>query len=136
MKKGGYRVSKLIFHNEKCSGCGLCSLACSATKFEAYSNKGGFIHVYSKPEKLMYNMEACFLCKEHKCIDACPTGALIFDENKVKLIEEECIHCGLCVSSCPYNIAIFKDDKPWMCDLCNDDPKCVEACPWNAIELL
>ncbi|MBA1335604.1 MAG: hypothetical protein HPY66_1229 [Firmicutes bacterium] len=129
-------MSKLIFHSEKCSGCGLCSLACSEKRIGAYSNKQGFIHVYSQPDKLAYNLEACFLCEEHKCVEICSTDALIIERDRVKFIESNCVHCGLCVSECPYNIMVFKGDEPEMCDLCGGNPECVKVCPWNALEIV
>lgn len=129
-------MSKIIFYDAKCSGCGLCSLACSEKRNGSYSSKQGFVHVYSQPDKLAYNLEACFLCEEKKCIEACSTEALVIEQGIVKFIDDNCVQCELCVSECPFEIAVFKDDKPEMCDLCNGMPACVTACPFSALEVV
>ncbi|MBE7560207.1 4Fe-4S binding protein [bacterium] len=34
------------------------------------------------------------------CVDACPTGAIVMEDNKAKGTED-CVDCGLCVEQCP-----------------------------------
>lgn len=39
-----------------------------------------------------------------KCVDACPTGALVIVNKKAKLIDERsCDGFGSCIAACPYN---------------------------------
>ena len=49
-------------------------------------------------------------------------------------IGDECADCGSCVSECPLNAIVEKEDKceilPDKCDGC---AKCVEVCPVEAI---
>jgi len=52
-----------------------------------------------KPE-IMYFEYLCIRC--HTCVNACPRGAISFDENNVQHIDRERRDgCGLCASLCP-----------------------------------
>jgi Fe-S-cluster-containing dehydrogenase component len=58
-------------------------------------------------------------------------GILIVDE-------EKCDGCGWCIQACPYGGIMLHPDKGIVvaCDLCGGDPKCVEFCPEEALELV
>ncbi len=45
----------------------------------------------------------CQYCARPACVDICPSGAMVRDEasGTVKLIEEKCIGCWMCVLGCP-----------------------------------
>lgn len=43
--------------------------------------------------------EECIGCAA--CEDECPTGAIVQDGDKYKIIAEECIDCGACEDTCP-----------------------------------
>lgn len=61
---------------------------------------------------LLTNEEACAGC--NKCIAKCPVKANIAyqkdGENKVKVDEERCIHCGECLDVCNHGARDFADD--------------------------
>ena len=71
-------------------------------------------------------------------MSACPTGALYLnDKGILKLKEEKCIKCGVCLKTCPYH-AIFQnpmDGTPLICDLCDGKALCVTKCPTNTLSL-
>ncbi len=49
-------------------------------------------------------------------------------------ITDECVGCGTCVSECPPNAIVEKEDKyEILPDKCDDCAKCVEACPVESI---
>jgi Fe-S-cluster-containing dehydrogenase component len=52
--------------------------------------------------------------------------------------EAKCDGCGWCVPACPYGgIAVHPDkNSVLVCDLCDGEPKCVEFCPEEALELV
>ncbi len=57
-------------------------------------------------------------------------------DKKIKIINEVCVGCGLCVKVCPFGALSMKDKKAvidyYKCTLCG---ACVDACNFNAIEL-
>ncbi len=54
----------------------------------------------------------------------------------VKVIEKNCIGCGLCIKTCPFDALVLEDGLavviPEKCTNCGD---CVEVCPTDALEL-
>ena len=48
---------------------------------------------------------------------------------------EKCIGCKMCQAACPWEMMSFDPDsgKATKCFLCNGKPKCVEACPAEAL---
>lgn len=71
------------------------------------------------------------------CANACPKGAIrVNPKTGARYVDEEtCIGCGLCQKACPWNMMSFDVEKnvASKCFLCNGDPKCVKACPTEAI---
>ena len=61
---------------------------------------------------------------------------LISEFTGIKINEEKCGLCGLCVESCPYNAIIIEGDKinidRFKCKGCGT---CVSVCPTNALDL-
>lgn len=56
------------------------------------------------------NHDGCIVCVG--CSSVCPTGAIEFVGNRMKVDNSKCINCGLCVKVCPANvITLIKDDK-------------------------
>src|SRR6516165_5789428 len=81
------------------------------------------------------NTAGCTLCLS--CVSACPTGALRDDPERpmLKFIEDACVQCGLCQSTCPEKVItlkpqidfqaaraparIIKEEEPALCIRCN-----------------
>ena len=76
-------------------------------------------------------------CEEVFCKDACPVDALVFDEttHAIRVIDENCTACLLCVEACPYGGITYAEDKGVVikCDLCGGDPACASYCAPGAI---
>jgi ferredoxin len=53
---------------------------------------------------VVLDSEGCTLCLA--CVGACPTGALTGDPDKpaVRFLEDACVQCGLCQSTCPERV--------------------------------
>jgi len=80
------------------------------------------------------NVEGCTLCLS--CVSACPTGALRDDPERpvLKFVEDACVQCGLCASTCPEKVItlkpqidfratraaaeIIKEEEPALCVRC------------------
>ncbi len=127
---------KLTVVPERCSGCKLCELACSIKKFGVINPKKSGIRVMVVyPSPVIRMPIFCHQCKEPKCAENCPTGAIERENGIVRILEEECIACEQCIISCPFGAIFTHEDiqVPFKCDLCNGEPECVKACPTKAL---
>jgi Fe-S-cluster-containing dehydrogenase component len=127
-------VKYLYFYPEKCTGCRLCSLSCSVSKFgEANPKRAGITIVRDEFDR--YEIQfACLQCDDPECVAACRTGAMHKDEDGiVRVNEDKCIGCRMCVIACPYAAIISHKGKIVKCDLCGGDPQCIHFCSTNAI---
>ncbi|NLD54821.1 MAG: 4Fe-4S dicluster domain-containing protein [Burkholderiaceae bacterium] len=93
--------------------------------------------------KWMFNSDVCKHCTAAPCQEACPTGALIYNEfGNVYVQQDVCNGCGYCVSACPFGV-IGRSDVDGLahkCTLCYDrqkdgqTPACAKACPTDSIQ--
>ncbi|MDP6124836.1 MAG: 4Fe-4S binding protein [Candidatus Latescibacteria bacterium] len=89
----------------------------------------------------------CRHCEAPDCVFACKNGSLyVDDEGRVRLQEDKCVGCWMCVMACRYG-AIGRNattqNVPGVkhnginhhCDLCpeRDQPACVWVCPTKAL---
>jgi [FeFe] hydrogenase (group B1/B3) len=65
--------------------------------------------------------ESCRGCLTHRCYENCPKKAIHIADRKAVIDYENCIECGICKKSCPYD-AISDTQRP-----------CIRACPVDAI---
>ena len=95
--------------------------------------------------------ETCRGCIAHRCLMACPVGAISFENKKASINTEKCIECGKCMNACPYKaisenirpcirgcksnaISIDKDKKAVISgEKCTECGACVYNCPFGAI---
>ncbi|MEG0570428.1 MAG: [Fe-Fe] hydrogenase large subunit C-terminal domain-containing protein [Oscillospiraceae bacterium] len=78
------------------------------------------------------NVDSCQNC--YKCIRQCPLKAIEFKDGKTKIIESECVLCGVCVQICPRNAKFLKCNTQKVKDLIKSDkPVYVSVAPsWMA----
>jgi carbon-monoxide dehydrogenase iron sulfur subunit len=124
----------------KCTGCGICEYACALEKEKDTMNpiRSRIRVVRMTP---MFNFAlACRSCEDAKCVTACPEKALSQHEQTgiIMVKEKQCKGCDWCVQACPHGgITIHSDTGIAVaCDLCEGEPKCVEFCPEEALELV
>ena len=51
----------------------------------------------------------------------------------VRVINDKCVGCGICVKSCPFDAIVMKDKKAVITDACTSCNVCIEKCPFDAI---
>ncbi len=61
------------------------------------------------PRLKIRDPEACERCEHRRCIEACPYGALSYEDG-IKLDRERCDICGLCSRECE-NIEVYGDES-------------------------
>lgn len=123
---------------EKCTGCRICELVCSAVKEKGFNPLLSRIRtVHVKP--MLCFAVACRLCKEPTCVKSCPRKALKKDEASGAILVEydRCNGCCWCVENCEFGAIVSHIDTKdvVICDLCSGNPKCVEFCPKEALSL-
>jgi carbon-monoxide dehydrogenase iron sulfur subunit len=124
----------------KCTGCGICEYACTLEKGEPNWNPiRSRIRVVRMTPLFNFAL-ACRFCEDAKCVTACPEKALVqSDETGIITVKEKkCKGCDWCIQACPHGgITIHPDTGIAItCDLCEGEPKCVEFCPEEALEVV
>ncbi|WP_423792376.1 4Fe-4S binding protein [Methanocaldococcus indicus] len=65
-------------------------------------------------------------------------GELEEIKNVIKRDLEKCVHCGACITQCPFDLIYFKEDFSVEFDYekCVGCKNCLKACPFKAIEII
>lgn len=146
--RGQFLAEKKFFmkiDQTKCVGCveKSCVKACWVNLYENLeSREGERVSLYSGPIKIIdgvaHNPGICSVCFNAPCIDKCPVHCigLTAHGTTTKINTKKCIGCGLCVDNCPMENIWMNLERGFAvkCDLCEGDPECVKACPYDAIE--
>ena len=107
----------------KCSGCGMCEMACSFQRDKEYSRFRSVIKLMKEEALRLDYPVTCITCC--CCVEACPEGALsLTSKGLIKLDSEKCTGCRTCETACPVGVIEF-DEKPLFCTNCG---KCVKGC--------
>ena len=126
----------LVIDISECTGCEMCTDVCSSRGGKAYSVEGSRIRVLKDEIRSSFIPLICEHCREHPCVDVCPTGAIVYDnESSVFTVNNSaCIGCGACAEICPYDGIFINDGVAMKCDLCGGDPACAKVCYPKAIQ--
>jgi len=124
----------------KCIGCGICEYACTVEKGEGIWNPlRSRIRVVRMAPIFNFAL-TCRGCQDARCVKACPERALSQSESTGLLIidQDKCKGCDWCVQACEHGgITIHSETgKAIACNLCEGEPKCVESCPEEALEIV
>jgi Fe-S-cluster-containing dehydrogenase component len=134
-------MRSVVFDEERCVGCGICQLVCSAAWQKVFNPLKANLRIEHTG---WYGQFKAFICRQKEdaeCVKACPTGALYVDEKKgiVQFDRKKCDGCQLCVEACPYHAIFIYPDYEYIfkCNLCGGGSvqKCVEACPRDALRV-
>jgi Fe-S-cluster-containing dehydrogenase component len=131
----------MVIDTKKCVGCSDCVVACQTENDVPIGYCRDWITETvngSYPSiELELRSERCNHCDNSPCVRCCPTGASHYaDGGTVLVTKNECIGCGACIESCPYD-ARFQHPKGYIdkCTFCNHRvkegllPACVSVCP-------
>lgn len=81
----------------------------------------------------------CQHCDEPVCVAACPSEAIVKDEETgwAKINPTKCIGCKTCVSVCRLSVPWFNADYhvSMKCDFCDGEPQCAMVCSPQAIRV-
>ncbi|KZX10398.1 4Fe-4S dicluster domain-containing protein [Methanobrevibacter filiformis] len=121
----------MVTDPEMCTECEACINACKKEYGVARARKTSTIPVF------------CMQCHPDKapCSRICPTGAIENIDGTLKVNEDNCILCKLCLIACPIGIIAIDYDKgsAEKCTLCLESdkliPACVEACKDNVLNI-
>jgi tetrathionate reductase subunit B len=138
--KSGRRLA-MVIDLDKCTGCHACSVACKAEfdvplgvwrSWVKVGEKGSF------PDTGRFFLpRLCNHCDHPPCMKVCPTGATSQREDGiVKVDEDKCVGCKLCIAACPYQARFSHPIKKVAnkCDFCLHRvdqgvvPSCVNTC--------
>ncbi len=145
----------LMIDMDRCIGCKTCVSACrNSHKIVDHENClpgqiPSYIRVESRTEG-SYPMvrEQCWVvpcqhCKNPPCLEACPSGAIVKDDQNgiVRILRDKCEGGKTCIEACPWNVIQFDEAGGFAhkCDMCYDlvvfgnKPVCVEVCMTDAI---
>jgi Fe-S-cluster-containing hydrogenase component 2 len=128
----------LVSDPEKCTGCRICEIVCSAVKEKVFNPSFSRIRtVFTWPDQNV--ALACRLCEDPSCVRACPRNALRANRvtGVVEVESAKCDGCRWCMEACKFGAMLIhsRDKTVKICDLCEGAPKCVEFCPTEALEL-
>jgi len=131
------RLRNLSIDVKKCTACRACELVCSYKHEGAFAPSLSRIRVVRLHEEGLNMPVVCVNCARPACVEVCPTEAARVDRDVpvVRIVEEECIGCGECVTACPFGAVDFNEEKgvAFICDLCDGKPVCVSNCIYGAL---
>lgn len=127
----------LVGHFDRCTGCGICMLACSGRLDAGYNPRRACLDVRMTDDGLVHFPVVCHQCENPFCANVCPTNSISRDESTGAMVvdAETCIGCGDCEDICPLGVIRVVDKKARKCDLCGGEPLCVAECPAGALGL-
>lgn len=136
--KGQSKIQNLLVIDPSlCTGCRMCEMACSIEHEQMVLPTDSLRIRVAYPSDDFFMPMTCIHCEEIYCMKSCPFAALELDGGSgiIKVIDENCTGCMLCVKACPYGGIYFVEEKKTVikCDLCGGNPACAIYCPTQAI---
>jgi len=102
------KSSIVVCNIKHCLNCGNCIDACKRR------HKDISRHVRERSALIGISLipNLCRICRDPRCIDACNRNGVERDEEGHIVVTDNCVGCGLCMRSCPYNaILVFSGQE-------------------------
>jgi len=124
-------VQILLTDPEKCDGCNDCIEACE--KITGHSS------IFLNELEDGYHAIVCQQCVDPACARGCFRDAIRKEHGIVKIDQEACIGCKLCMLMCPIGAITYSEDGMIKCEQSciekpGDTPACVAACEKGCLE--
>jgi Fe-S-cluster-containing dehydrogenase component len=99
----------MVIDQEKCTGCGQCTLACRAHNDVSPDISWNKVFEAGKVgDKQVYLPRPCMHCEEAPCVNACMVGASVRRADGIVMMDyDKCIGCRYCQVACPYGARAF-----------------------------
>jgi len=125
---------RLVLDVEKCTGCRICELICSAKHQGIFNPKKAHLKIidyYTKTGREK-GLKTCTLCLS--CVESCPIEAISFNGKWLIVDDELCTGCEQCIDVCPEGVIYLSGEgTAAVPDFCEGNPSCVAWCPHQAI---
>ena len=122
----------LLTKPEACYGCNDCVEACENVNKESCI----FLHKMTKG----YHSIVCQQCINPSCMKGCFRDAIYREDGVVKIDQDRCIGCRLCMLMCPIGSISCTENEILKCEQqCTDNGgkiACVESCDAGCLELV
>lgn len=129
-------MKQIVVFQERCTACRECEMACSFQHENTFVPALSRIRVQDFYDEQFYLPMVCVHCADAPCATVCPTVAITREPTgQVKVHEDRCIGCKMCLLACPFGVMGFSPQKgiAHNCDFCDGDPQCVQFCVPNAL---
>ena len=122
----------LLTNPEACDGCNDCIEACSNVNGE----NSIFLHKMTKG----YHAIVCQQCINPSCMKGCFRDAIYRENGVVRIDQDRCVGCRLCMLMCPIGGINCTEDEIIKCEQqCTDnggEMACVESCEAGCLKLV
>lgn len=131
---------QLVIDSTKCTGCGLCEMACAISKTGQCQPYLARIKVWREETLGMFVPMTCQQCMEPPCATACLMNVISKDPDTGITVRrlDACIACRACQVACPFEASNYDylQEVVVNCDHCGGNPECVKYCPFGAIQYI
>ena len=129
---------QLIIDSTKCTGCGLCQMACAIKQHRLCEPSLARIRIWREETRGIFIPMVCQQCEDPPCAAGCLMNIITKDPVTGLTIRnlDACIACRACQVACPFEASHYDYVREVVvnCDHCEGSPECVQYCPTGALQ--